>query len=281
MVRKHGMGIEDRSSNIPFTSSDITREFLYYPMWLGHFYCGEGYKIDRETYPAILLAYVIKGKFHIVFREQELIATAGDVVFMDCREKHCYFSEKGTEFLFINYSGQNSHEICQLFMKQYGWIVKKKTNNILYGKLRDMIEYYEQGGISVPVRDSERIYSMTMTMLEPDSSLDMENDVIYKSIVYIRSHISEMIRLKDLADQAALSVYYFSHKFKERTGFAPMDYVTNTRIEKVKRILLETDISVEDIAAQVGYASSAGLIKAFKKNTGMSPRRYRKSETGR
>ena len=103
----------------------------------------------------------------------------------------------------------------------------------------------------------------------------------YAALLYIRDHAGESIRLQDLADQAALSMYYYSHLFKDRTGFSPMDYVANTRIEKAKRLLIETDLSVEDIAAESGYASSAGLIKEFKKNAGISPRRYRRMETGR
>lgn len=281
MAHRHGIGIEDRSSNIPFTPSDQTREFLFYPLWLGHFFCGEGYRIDRDTYPAVLLAYVVRGRLHVLFRDREIIAAAGDVIFMDCHEKHCYFSENDTEFLFINYSGQNAHELCQLFMKQYGWVVKKRSGSELYRQLHDMSAYYEQGGILSPMQDSERIYSMIMTMLEPEYSDAPEKDIIYRSILYIRDHAGESIRLQDLADQAALSMYYYSHLFKDRTGFSPMDYVANTRIEKAKRLLIETDLSVEDIAAESGYASSAGLIKAFKKNAGISPRRYRRMETGR
>ena len=280
-MRQHGTGIYDKSSNIAFTPLEVARDMLYYPMWVGHFYCADGYRIDREEYEAVLLAYVLKGKFHVQYRGEEKIASAGDVIFIDCREKHCYFSEEGLEFIFVNYTGLNAHEICQYCMNEYGWIVQKKSNVTLKKQLLDMVQFFEKGGIESPFRDSGRIYAMMETMLEQDFEGDPMDDMIYRSIAFIREHATENMRLQDLADEANLSIYYYSHKFKERTGFAPMDYLTNTRIEKAKALLIETDMSIEEIAGQVGYAASAGLIKAFKKVEGVSPNRFRKLHFGR
>ena len=82
---------------------------------------------------------------------------------------------------------------------------------------------------------------------------------------------------EELAEIAKLSPFYFSHMFKRETGFAPMEYVINTRIEHAKTLLLTTNRSIADIAEEVGYVSSASLINLFVKKVGESPGKYRKS----
>ena len=85
------------------------------------------------------------------------------------------------------------------------------------------------------------------------------------------------ITLEELAEIAKLSPFYFSHMFKRETGFAPMEYVINTRIEHAKTLLLTTSMSISEIAEEVGYSSSGSLINLFVKKVGSSPGQYRKS----
>ena len=74
--------------------------------------------------------------------------------------------------------------------------------------------------------------------------------------------------------------YYFSHCFKRQSGFSPMEYVINTRIDKAKILLANTSRSVEEIAYEVGYASSGSFINVFVKREGTSPARYRRESQG-
>ena len=56
-----------------------------------------------------------------------------------------------------------------------------------------------------------------------------------------------------------------------------MDYVINTRIERANVLLIRTNLSIEEIAYEVGYASSGSLINLFRKHEGISPNRFRKN----
>lgn len=65
--------------------------------------------------------------------------------------------------------------------------------------------------------------------------------------------------------------------FKRETGFSPLEYVINTRIERAKTLLLTTSMTVSEIAEEVGYSNSGSLINLFVKKVGSSPGQYRKN----
>ena len=78
------------------------------------------------------------------------------------------------------------------------------------------------------------------------------------------------------AKLANLSVSRFAHIFKEVTGFSPIQYQNNLKIQEAKSLLLKTDVSVEFIADILGYSSIAHFSKQFKAHTNLSPLNYRK-----
>jgi len=99
---------------------------------------------------------------------------------------------------------------------------------------------------------------------------------ISEVIRYINAHFAEPLRLGGLAEHFFISPYYLSRMFKEMTGFTYSDYIILTRIKEAQRLLRESDTSITDIAAAVGFDNFSHFGKTFKKITRVSPRGYRK-----
>ncbi len=93
------------------------------------------------------------------------------------------------------------------------------------------------------------------------------------AIMWDRYH--EPLSLDNMAGSAYLSRFYFSRLFRSTTGTSPGRFLTAIRLYKAKNLLLETDMSVTDIAYGVGYNSLGTFISRFTRSVGISPARYR------
>ena len=98
---------------------------------------------------------------------------------------------------------------------------------------------------------------------------------INKVVAYINNHLDETLDLKKLANEAALSDFHFHRIFKALKGEAMGGYITRLRLEATARLLRYTTLTIEEIAFNIGYETTASLSKAFKKQYGISPTEYR------
>jgi AraC-like DNA-binding protein len=85
------------------------------------------------------------------------------------------------------------------------------------------------------------------------------------------------LSLEEIASAAHLSPFHFARLFKKLAGASPHAYLANLRAARAQTLLAETDLSVTEIGARVGYMSSSHFAKAFRQSTGLSPRAYRKA----
>ena len=93
---------------------------------------------------------------------------------------------------------------------------------------------------------------------------------------YIEANLSHKITLSDLANVANLGKFYFSHSFKSSTNLSPYDYVLQQRVERAKKLLQSSDMSICDIALECGFGNQSHLAKHFRKKLGITPMDYRK-----
>lgn len=92
---------------------------------------------------------------------------------------------------------------------------------------------------------------------------------------YINEHCTEVITRYDVEKLVHLNGDHINRVFKASTGFTLMGYVAHCRIIRAKRLLVETDYPVSEIALQVGYDSPAYFSKIFRLRTGVAPLYYR------
>ena len=94
---------------------------------------------------------------------------------------------------------------------------------------------------------------------------------------YIEANLGTPIRNKDLAVVARLSVYYFNVAFRNSVGNTPHEYVIRRRVERAQQLMLATENSLSDIAAECGMADQAHLTRVFRKLAGNSPAAWRRA----
>lgn len=108
-----------------------------------------------------------------------------------------------------------------------------------------------------------------------ERSRKSQNEKLMARVDKIIRETNGMASLMDISSQVGLSYTYLSSVFKEISGENFADYINKFRIETAKRLLLESGMSISEIAAAAGYASSNTFIKSFKRYVGITPGRYR------
>src|SRR5258706_4263495 len=93
---------------------------------------------------------------------------------------------------------------------------------------------------------------------------------------YLREHLTDPIRLDDLAKQIPLSISYFVHSFKETFGETPHMYIIRLRVERAQKLMLETSDALSQIALACGFADQSHFCKAFRRVLGESPNAWRR-----
>ena len=97
--------------------------------------------------------------------------------------------------------------------------------------------------------------------------------------VWVQQHYAEDMALEDAAESMGMSPFYFSRQVKAVTGKTFLDFFTSYRIEKAKKRLTSTELSVSEVARSVGYPDSNYFAKVFKRTVGCTPTTYRNTVT--
>ena len=102
--------------------------------------------------------------------------------------------------------------------------------------------------------------------------------VVEKIIDYFEDHYADKISLDQIAENMYLSPFYISRIFKAETGDTPIRYLINVRLEHAWEILKEQkELSIQEVAARVGYEDAYHFSKLFKKKFGISPSGVKKN----
>ena len=126
---------------------------------------------------------------------------------------------------------------------------------------------------ALAVQVTRRFADQSALMLEPSNGLSRER--LKRVRDYIEAHLDNRLTLTDLARVACLSPYHFSRSFKQSIGIGPQRYVIQRRLERAKAMIRRTNQPLAEIAQQVGFADQSHLTSIFRRETGVTPGRYR------
>ncbi|MBP6023540.1 AraC family transcriptional regulator [Ferruginibacter sp.] len=100
-------------------------------------------------------------------------------------------------------------------------------------------------------------------------------DCVDSAILFMQEHINENISLNALSSQYHYSVSRFSNLFKQKTGYAPIDYFLQMKMQKACQELNFTNQSIKTIAFNMGFDDPYYFSKRFRTILGISPKKYR------
>jgi len=109
----------------------------------------------------------------------------------------------------------------------------------------------------------------------------VEDKQIAGALRFIRDHACDGISVEDVLQMVPVSRSVLERRFQKLLGRSPYEEILRLRIERVKDLLTTTDLSIAEIARQLGFSGVEHLSALFKKKSGVSPREFRRTVTVR
>ena len=247
----------------------------------------EDTRLHRHDYFEMI--YVYKGKRATQVEDQEVILKEKEICIFDmqCAHLDIRMRSEGTAF----YCCFTNKLIDNYFLEHLN---NRRIRDFLGRKDADpkMAEKIEQDFDAVfqELEKSEPGYDRmaqiyTMRIFNNLNS-GMESDVVvfpkrlrgtklFQAVSrYISSHIAD-VSLESLCSQFHYQADYYNRLIKKNTGLTYSEYVHQFRMEKAKNLLVNTEMTVQEIMRYLGYLSHAYFYKSFQQETGMTPTEYR------
>lgn len=104
---------------------------------------------------------------------------------------------------------------------------------------------------------------------------EVTNLMVQKAIDYIALNYTEKISLKTIAAELYLSPNYLSELFKRHTGKNISEYITEYRLDKSRKYLLQPEYKIAEVSGLVGFSDARYFSSMFKRQYGRTPVEYR------
>lgn len=176
----------------------------------------------------------------------------------------------------IHLTPENSAKICERLQKIIYSIASEYENDVIY---RDTAIYTKLLSLLVLVcRNREAVVPVS----EGNSSMQAEYSRLLLPVCdYINNHFNENITLDQVADLAGFSKYHFSRVFRRYADVSFYQYLNNKRIMQATKLLMETNLTIMEVAYQCGFSSISSFIRMFKIHKSCTPSEYKEAYTTR
>lgn len=107
-----------------------------------------------------------------------------------------------------------------------------------------------------------------------------EKDMTSVAIHYMKENIEKKIRVQDIAEAMKMSPTAFYEQFHKKTGYTPITYLNNLRIQQACHYLDFSDMKLNQLCCRIGFDDAYYFSRLFSQIMGISPREYRKRKKG-
>jgi AraC family transcriptional regulator len=120
-----------------------------------------------------------------------------------------------------------------------------------------------------------RQYLVQKTSLR-DNFVGLTYNQLRPAVDYMHEHIEENLSLETIAQVVGMSRYHFIRCFKQAIGISPYQYLVQQRVERAKRLLQVSQLSLTEIAIACGFANQSHFTTCFKRQIKITPRTFAK-----
>ena len=227
----------------------------------------------RGTRDKTLIHYVLRGYGYFNGRK----VSAGEGFFICRNSMHEYHSSKKDPWVYfwVSLTGEHADGLCKKYISvdEYGIF----TYNFCEKLLRFSKNFFEDHSV-LGNAETHGIFYLLMSYHEKKPDISGNRHVL-EAKKYIDSNFHRPLTISEIAGSLFISDRYLYNLFVENEGISPKKYLNNLRLTKACSMLRESNDSIGEVAASVGFRDVLTFSRFFAKNIGTSPTSYRKANT--
>ncbi len=235
------------------------------------------YCITRASSKTSVIEYVVRGEGFVRLGGREVSVGKDTVYFLPQGSAHEYASHRADPFekIFLNVSGS----FCSQLWSEYGLEGKHFFDGGAVKSVFEKIPGIIFSSLSDPEMQSalQGIFVEIVSHLSFASRASGHSEEALKLQTFLDSHLDRLVSAKELAGEIFRSPDYCQKLFLREFGLTPYAYQIHQKMKKAKALLLNTQMSIGEIAASLGYRDAHYFSNLFQTKCGIRPLEYRKS----
>lgn len=278
-----------------------------FPFMLRFFRFPHGVNATPNFHDYLEMTLVFRGDVTFHVESSAFPVGPGDVLLVGNREFHrleisrpeteahvaCLFLMP--EFICASASSSLDYELLRPFrtrnLRSKVVPAKGKAARIFVESIPVIQDLLSKGGILSQIAVKNKVREILLEILQsakteaPETAesrrADQDFERLKKVFYFLQMNFQKQILLQTVADVACMSASYFCRNFKKNTGRTLKEFVLGLRIDKARELLLQTDMSITQIAFEVGFSNHSYFDEIFRRFVRCSPLEYRKSGESR
>lgn len=272
----------DKCQTMPLINSLFITRMGFYPKALHHYY-------HRPVgISQVILLYCTDGQGWLRIANRQRTVHAGEVILIAPGIPHSYGADAANPWTihWFHFSGNQCHEAVRAIMEesetpQAVRVPYSDERVALFDRIFDtFLKGYSTSNL---LYANLTLSSFLASFILPENfQKELTPGLIVnptnKAIGFMQKSLSTPVTLDNIAQAAHLSTSFFCRKFKQDTGYAPIEYFNHLRIQKACQLLHFSDLRINEVASQIGIDDPFYFSRLFKKQMGVSPVEYRRTE---
>ena len=245
----------------------------------GYFFNAQKGRVLREYQ----LLYITKGQGSFASDDtQERTIGKGNLIVLFPGQWHTYSPDTSTGWneYYIGFEGTMVDQLVKnAFLNKHDQVLDIGLNEELTMLFSRALEVAEEDKTAAQQYLAGILLHMIGLVLSVSRNNVFERDNVSEKMeqakIIMNENLCREIDPEELAARLNISYSWFRKAFKDYTGYAPAKYFQELKLRKAKQLLIGTTHSVKEICFMLGYASTEHFSNLFKKNTGLTPLKYR------